>query len=126
MTSDEPAGLFYAALQHTRRSKKKHFRKHQDSMAGLTLLGEILHEEHFRILVWMCDLQNLLASDAGQRCPNACNHQERQELHALIRSLDEVLAHHVFDSSAPEVKAIWLVSLPESTPRSSRSPSVFG
>jgi hemerythrin-like domain-containing protein len=99
MTSDEPAGLFYAALQHTRRSKKKHFRKHQDSMAGLTLLGEILHEEHFRILVWMCDLQNLVASDAGQRCPNACNHQERQELHALIRSLDEVLAHHVFEET---------------------------
>ena len=68
-------------------------------MAGLTLLGEVLHEEHFRILVWMCDLQNLVASEAGQRCPNACNHQQRQELHALIGSLDEVLAHHVFEET---------------------------
>lgn len=66
-------------------------------MACLTLLGEVLHEEHFRILVWMCDLQNLVAREAGQRC--RCNQQEWQELHALIRSLDEILAHDAFEET---------------------------
>lgn len=68
-------------------------------MAGLTLLGEVLHEEHFRILVWMCDLQNLVASEAGQPPSNACNRQQRRELQALIGSLDEILDHHVFEET---------------------------
>ena len=66
-------------------------------MAGLTLLGEVLHEEHFRILVSMCELQNRVTGEAGDRSPDPANDQERQELHELIGFLDQVLDHDAFE-----------------------------
>jgi hemerythrin-like domain-containing protein len=66
-------------------------------MAGLTALGQVLHEEHFRILIWMCDLQNRVTGDAGIRCPDPDNEQDRDELSDLIGSLDQVMAHHAFE-----------------------------
>jgi iron-sulfur cluster repair protein YtfE (RIC family) len=66
-------------------------------MAGLTLLGEVLHEEHFRILASICELQNRVTDEAGDRFPDPHNDQERQELHELIGFLDQVLDHDAFE-----------------------------
>jgi hemerythrin-like domain-containing protein len=66
-------------------------------MNGLTALGRALHEEHFRILVWMCDLQNRVTGEAGKRCPNLDSDQDKDELHDLIGFLDQVMAHHAFE-----------------------------
>ncbi|MGZ8410316.1 MAG: hemerythrin domain-containing protein [Hyphomicrobium sp.] len=66
-------------------------------MAGLTALGRVLHEEHFRHLVWMCDLQNRVTGEAGKQYPNLDNEQDRVEMHDLIAFLDQVMAHHAFE-----------------------------
>lgn len=66
-------------------------------MAGLTALGQVLHEEHFRILIWMCDLQNRVTGEAGRRLPDLDTIQEREELYDLITSVDQVMAHHAFE-----------------------------
>ena len=36
-------------------------------MSGLSELGQILHEEHFRILVAICELQNRISGEAADR-----------------------------------------------------------
>jgi iron-sulfur cluster repair protein YtfE (RIC family) len=66
-------------------------------MAGLTALGQVLHEEHFRILIWMCDLQNRVTGETGEQCPVMDNDQDKDELHDLINCLDQVMAHHAFE-----------------------------
>ena len=81
----------------TANKKNRRCGKHQDNMAGLTLLGEVLHEEHFRILVSMCELQNRVTAEAGDRSPDPRNDQERQELNELIGFLDQLLDHDAFE-----------------------------
>lgn len=66
-------------------------------MAGLTALGQVLHEEHFRILIWMCDLHNRVTGDAGSRLPDVDNLEDRDELYDLVECLDQVMAHHAFE-----------------------------
>lgn len=66
-------------------------------MTLLTSLGQVLHEEHFRILVWICELQNRVSGEAGERHFDCCNHLEQQEMHGVIGGLDHVLAHHAFE-----------------------------
>jgi hemerythrin-like domain-containing protein len=93
------AAIFAASRYCALRCKQKNRRygKHQDNMAGLTLLGEVLHEEHFRILASICELQNRVTDEAGDRFPDPHNDQERQELHELIGFLDQVLDHDAFE-----------------------------
>lgn len=66
-------------------------------MAGLTALGQVLHQEHFRILIWMCDLQNRVTGEAGRRLPDVDRLRDREELYDLIDCLDQVMAHHAFE-----------------------------
>jgi hypothetical protein len=68
-------------------------------MGRLTFLGEVLHEEHFRILVWISDLQNRVSGDAAEQTPDLGNIRERRAMHAVIRGLDHVLAHHAFEEN---------------------------
>ena len=68
-------------------------------MTGLTMLGQVLHEEHFRILVCICDLQNRVSGEAGERSFNRDDDQEHEEMHGLIGALDHVLAHHAFEEN---------------------------
>ena len=35
-------------------------------MSGLTELGDVLHEEHFGIVVWMSELKNRVTGEAGK------------------------------------------------------------
>jgi len=66
-------------------------------MGNLTLLGQVLHEEHFRILVCISDLQNRVCGEAGERAFDPADEQERAEMQDLIHALDRVLEHHAFE-----------------------------
>ena len=100
MTAAELAWLSWCVAVMARciaNKKNRRYGKHQGNMAGLTLLGEILHEEHFRILVSMCELQNRVTGKASDRFPDPRNDQERHELHELIGFLDQILDHDAFE-----------------------------
>ena len=66
-------------------------------MSKLTRLGGALHEEHFRIVVWISDLQNRVTGEAGERSLDPNDAEDKQALHMLIVSLDQVLLHHSFE-----------------------------
>jgi hemerythrin-like domain-containing protein len=66
-------------------------------MSKLTRLGGALHEEHFRIVVWISDLQNRVTGEAGERTLDPNDAEDKQALHMLIVSLDQVLLHHSFE-----------------------------
>jgi hemerythrin-like domain-containing protein len=66
-------------------------------MTGLSELGWLLHEEHFRILVWVSDLQSRIAGEAGEQRPDLNDDEEKQRLEKLIHSLDHFMVHHAFE-----------------------------
>jgi hemerythrin-like domain-containing protein len=66
-------------------------------MTGLSELGWILHEEHFRIIVWISDLQNRIAGETGEQRPDLNNDEEKQRLEKLIHFLDHFMVHHAFE-----------------------------
>jgi hemerythrin-like domain-containing protein len=66
-------------------------------MSTLTGLGGALHEEHFRIVVWISDLQNRVTGEAGEQALDPGDADDKQALHMLIVSLDQVLLHHTFE-----------------------------
>lgn len=66
-------------------------------MSTLSRLGGALHEEHFRIVVWISDLQNRVTGDAGEQALDPDDADDKQALHMLIVSLDQVLLHHTFE-----------------------------
>jgi hemerythrin-like domain-containing protein len=68
-------------------------------MSELTELGQVLHEEHFRILVSICGLQNRV-SDPGRADPlDPSRAEDKQQLQDLRCALDDVLGHHAFEES---------------------------
>jgi hemerythrin-like domain-containing protein len=68
-------------------------------MSGLTELGNVLHEEHFRIVVWMSELKNRVTGEAGERPLRPDNEQCRNMLCGLIAALDHVFLHHAFEEN---------------------------
>ena len=68
-------------------------------VTGLTLLGQVLHEEHFRILVSICDLQNRVGGEARERFFDPDDDQDHGEMQGLIGSLDHLMAHDAFEEN---------------------------
>lgn len=66
-------------------------------MSGLTELGRILHDEHFRILIWVCGLKNRLTTERNSRPFHPGERRERHALRELIHAVDDVFAHHAFE-----------------------------
>jgi hemerythrin-like domain-containing protein len=66
-------------------------------MTGLSQLGWILHEEHFRIIVWISDLQNRIGGETGERRPNLNDGEEKHRFERLIHFLDHFMVHHAFE-----------------------------
>lgn len=66
-------------------------------MAYLTALGEILHEEHFRILSLICNLEHRVLDQQGQHPIDPSNPEERAQLHAMIVALDQIIGHNAFE-----------------------------
>jgi hemerythrin-like domain-containing protein len=63
------------------------------------MLGKVLHEEHFRILVSVCHLQNRVSGEAGEKSFDQDDDQEQEEMHNLVSTLDCILAHHAFEEN---------------------------
>jgi hemerythrin-like domain-containing protein len=68
-------------------------------MTDLTELGQLLHEEHFRILVSVCGLENRIRDKAANRPLNPAVPEDRELLEELMADLDNVLHHHVFEET---------------------------
>ena len=69
-------------------------------MAGLSELGQVLHEEHFRILMAICGLENRISGAAGERPLDATAGEDRTLIEGLLLSLQQLIVHHSFEESA--------------------------
>ena len=68
-------------------------------MTDLSELGKILHEEHFRIIMLLCDVEHRITGKAGlrpldPRCP-----VDRSWLRDLLFSLDQIVDHNAFEEA---------------------------
>jgi hemerythrin-like domain-containing protein len=68
-------------------------------MSELTELGQVLHEEHFRIVVFLCGLENRVSDHAAEQPLDPRNVEEREELEHLIACLDEIIGHNAFEEA---------------------------
>lgn len=68
-------------------------------MSDLTALGQILHEEHFRILVVICGLENRICSAFAEKPLDPKTSEDRRQLDELIVALEEVIGHHAFEET---------------------------
>src|SRR5512147_523264 len=68
-------------------------------MSELTELGRILHEEHFRMLVSICGLENRVDGPAAADPLDPRRGDDRQQLEDLVCGLDDVLGHHAFEEA---------------------------
>jgi hemerythrin-like domain-containing protein len=66
-------------------------------MPALSELGQVLHEEHFRILVGICSLENRISGEAADRPLDADDPEDQKLLESLLVSLDQVIVHHSFE-----------------------------
>jgi hemerythrin-like domain-containing protein len=66
-------------------------------MSVLTELGQVLHEEHFRILVSICGLENRVIGPSAAHPLDPDRTEDRQQLEDLIYVLDDLLGHHAFE-----------------------------
>lgn len=66
-------------------------------MAELTELGKVLHEEHFRILVLVCGLENRITGQRGSYPIDPANGEDRALLEELVSSLGQVVDHNAFE-----------------------------
>jgi hemerythrin-like domain-containing protein len=66
-------------------------------MAQLSKLGQVLHEEHFHIVMLFCDLENRVTGCAAQQPLDPGCADDRQQLEQLIVALDGVVRHNAFE-----------------------------
>jgi Hemerythrin HHE cation binding domain. len=71
----------------------------QRDMPELTELGGVLHEEHFRIVVWVSELKNRVMANAAHPWA-APQEDDEQEICALIAALADFSHHHAFEEEA--------------------------
>jgi hemerythrin-like domain-containing protein len=69
------------------------------TMPFLTELGEVLHEEHFRILSLICGLENRVIGAEGRRPIDPRDEDEKEHLQELIVSLDQIIDHNAFEEA---------------------------
>ena len=69
------------------------------TMPFLTELGEVLHEEHFRILSLICGLENRVIGAEGRRPIDPRDADEKEHLQELIVSLDQIIDHNAFEEA---------------------------
>jgi hypothetical protein len=68
-------------------------------MSSLTVLGKVLHEEHFRILALICGLEHRVVGEAGETPLDPENPDEREALQALLVALDQIIDHNAFEEA---------------------------
>ncbi len=68
-------------------------------MAGLSELGQLLHEEHFRILVAACELENRIRGASADRPLDTFDAEDNRLLKSLLDNLDRIIVHHAFEEA---------------------------
>lgn len=68
-------------------------------MAYLSELGEVIHEEHFRMLVMVCELENRVKGADTVKPIDATDPEDRALLLKVISGLDELMGHNAFEES---------------------------
>lgn len=63
----------------------------------LSELGRVLHEQHFRILVSICGLENRVTGAQAARPFDPSDPEERLLLQRLVAELDEIIDHNAFE-----------------------------
>lgn len=63
----------------------------------LSELGRVLHEQHFRILVSICGLENRVTGPEAERPFDATNPEDRAQLQRLVSELDDIIDHNAFE-----------------------------
>lgn len=62
-------------------------------------LGQLMHEEHFRTLVLICELENRVTGKAGQRPYDPADAEDRRLFAQLIAGLGEIGGHNAFEEN---------------------------
>lgn len=65
----------------------------------LTELGQVLHEEHFRILSLICGLEYRVGGAEGRRPIDPRDADEKEHLQELIVALDQIIDHNRFEEA---------------------------
>lgn len=68
-------------------------------MAFLSELGEVIHEEHFRMLVMVCELENRVKGEGNSRPVDPADADDRALLTAAICGLDELIDHNALEEA---------------------------
>lgn len=63
----------------------------------LSELGRVLHEQHFRILVSICGLENRVTGPDADRPFDVTNAEDHAQLQRLVNELDEIIDHNAFE-----------------------------
>ena len=69
------------------------------SRAFLSELGQVLHEEHFRILSLICGLEYRVGGAEGRRPIDPRDADEKVHLQELIVALDQIIDHNRFEEA---------------------------
>jgi hemerythrin-like domain-containing protein len=67
--------------------------------AFLTELGQVLHEEHFRILSLICGLEYRVGGAEGRRPIDPRDADEKEHLQELVVALDQIIDHNRFEEA---------------------------
>lgn len=62
-------------------------------------LGQLMHEEHFRTLVLICELENRVGRKAAQRPFDEHNPEDRRLFEQLLAGLGEIGGHNAFEEN---------------------------
>ena len=68
-------------------------------MTGLSELGKILHEEHFRIIMLLCDLEHRITGSAAARPLDPRGEVDGLWLSDLLFCLDQIVDHNAFEEA---------------------------
>ncbi len=68
-------------------------------MPFLSELGEVIHEEHFRMLVMICEVENRVKCLGAGQPINPNDPDDRALLEKVISGLDEVIGHNSFEEA---------------------------
>lgn len=68
-------------------------------MPFLSELGEVIHEEHFRMLVLICEVENRAKCSGSGHPIDPDDPDDRALLEKIISGLDEVIGHNAFEEA---------------------------
>ncbi len=68
-------------------------------MKRLSELGPVIHEEHFRMLVLMCGIEDRVAGDGAQRPMDPNDEQDRALLEEVAAGLTDMVGHNAFEEA---------------------------